>query len=207
MNQKIQLTLACLFALAFAALLSPRAEAGHGKLFDQTGHACCPVCDHVCKLSAEKVEVEKQCFDVEAKVICIPRVVFPWQHAKKAACAACDSCGGRGCSACVHNGARLRKVCVLKTEKYKCPACEYTWTAEKVNRGRGGGCCGGPACDGGCVCDAMDLSGSYPVPPATDLPAGAVITAPEADTAPASDAAPPLEPATVTPMPPAPPAN
>ena len=148
LNQIRQLTLAlapvvCLFAAA-------NLHAGQGKHFDQTGMICCPVCDHVCKLDTKEVEIEKTCFKVEPKVVCIPRVVFPWQKARKAACAACTACNGKGCTACVQNGARLRRVCVLKTEKYKCPACEYTWSAEK--KGTCGLCqragCNGEYCDG-----------------------------------------------------------
>ena len=100
---------ASLLLVAVLCLLNAQhASALGGKLLDQTGCACCPVCDHVCKLEAEKVEVEKTCYNVEAKVICIPRVVFPWQKARKSACAACDCanrsgrrprCGARG-SAC-----------------------------------------------------------------------------------------------------------
>ncbi|WP_143544127.1 hypothetical protein [Rhodopirellula sp. MGV] len=135
---------ALLFAVALMVSQSPTAEAG--KLFSQTGASChCPVCDHCCELKAEQVDVEKTCFKVESKLICIPRVVFPWQKSKQAACAACDSCDGQGCTNCVHNGARVRKVCVLKTEKYTCPACEYSWTPVKKDV-----CCG-DGCDGGCT--------------------------------------------------------
>jgi hypothetical protein len=99
------------------------------KLLDQTG-CCrrCPACDHTCSLKAEIVEEEKPCFDVESKVVCIPRVVFPWQRKK---CNACSACDGQGCTSCVHNGARTRRISVLKTDKYKCPKCKYTWTAER----------------------------------------------------------------------------
>ena len=81
-------------------------------------HGCrqCPNCDYVCKLTVEKVDEEKTGFDVESKVVCIPRVVFPWQ---------------KKCNPCANNGARLRTVCALTTEKYKCPKCEYSWKAEK----------------------------------------------------------------------------
>ena len=144
-------------AVSVGSLLSlADVSAGWGgkKILDQTG-CCkrCPACDHVCNLDAEQVEEEKTCFDVETKVICIPRVVFPWQ--KKKSCDSCDACDGRGCSVCVHNGARVRKVCVLKTDKYKCPKCEYTWSAEK--KPCTVGCCDTAGCDTGCAtapCDA-----------------------------------------------------
>jgi hypothetical protein len=152
------------------------------KLLTQTGCACCPVCDHVCKLDAEEVEEEKTCFEVESKAICIPRVVFPWQKAKKVSCASCDACDGKGCTVCVHNGARVRKVCVLKTEKYKCPACKYTWSAEKKDScgGCASSCNGGPSCDGGCVCDfGCDAGEAVALPvPTAPSPAAAVLQRP-----------------------------
>ena len=188
MSIKRNLPIALAIAVALSLISFQAVVALGGKCLDQTGCACCPVCDHVCKLDAEQVEEEKSCFKVESKVICIPRVVFPWQKAKKAACASCDACDGAGCTNCVHNGARLRKVCVLKTEKYKCPACKYTWTAEKKDS-----CCGVPgACDATNVCDsgcaagpvivhdsvatpAVDAADYYkgsgqPVPPPTPMP-------------------------------------
>ncbi|QDV87577.1 hypothetical protein [Planctomycetes bacterium TBK1r] len=174
---------ALLLTAALCLLDCHSAFALGGKLLDQTGCACCPVCDHVCKLDAEQVEEEKTCFTVESKAICIPRVVFPWQKAKKAACASCTACDGLGCTACVHNGARVRKVCVLKTEKYKCPACEYTWTAEKKDRcgccpgSCAGACGGGTGCDSGCAAAPLALQPSQasvlPAPvaePAVDAP-------------------------------------
>ncbi len=131
--------------------LSPQADAGLWgfKLLDQTGsNCCCPECGHCCKLDAEEVDVEKSCFDVECKTICIPRVVFPWQKKKaRSACDACDGCDGRGCTACVHNGAKTRTIKVLTTKKYKCPECKYTWSAEK--KGCVTGCCD-ESCDTGC---------------------------------------------------------
>ncbi len=143
-----------MLAAAVCVLQSQDDAVAGGNLLDQTGHSCCPVCDHVCKLEAKQVEEEKSCYKVETKAICIPRVVFPWQKARKAACDSCDACDGIGCTACVHNGARVRKVCVLKTEKYTCPACEYKWTAEK--KCNTGCCSSGPACGG---CDAGCDSG------------------------------------------------
>lgn len=98
--------------------------------FSQTGSThCCPACDHVCKLTAEDTEVERLCFYVETKVVCIPRVVFPWQRRSQAH--GCSVCDGQGCKTCVHNGGRTRRVNVIKPSSYKCPSCEYTWSAEK----------------------------------------------------------------------------
>ncbi|WP_182867135.1 hypothetical protein [Stieleria mannarensis] len=176
-----------LLAVALYLTSSNQALALGGKLLDQTGCSCCPVCDHVCKLDAEVVDEEKTCFHVESKVICIPRVVFPWQKAKKAACASCNACDGLGCTNCVHNGARVRRICVLKPEKYTCPACKYTWTAEKKpcggcgTAGCGtGACCGGHGCDSGC---AAAPAAPMPTPtPATPSPAiPAPVAAPQAE--------------------------
>jgi hypothetical protein len=143
--------------VAAAACSLNKSDAGfglHSLLPDQTG-CCrrCPACDHVCILDAKVVDEEIPCFDVESKVICIPRVVFPWQKKKGGAC---DSCDGVGCNQCIHNGARTRRVCVLVTDKYKCPKCQYTWSAEKSP-------CG-PGCDSSCdaSCDAGYASTRQP---------------------------------------------
>ncbi|TWU55070.1 hypothetical protein [Rubripirellula reticaptiva] len=146
--------------VAVIALIATQTPASAGLpmgLLDQTGCSKrCPACDHICKFDAKEVEVEKSCFEVESKVICIPRVVFPWQ--KKDKCGSCNSCDGTGCSSCVNNGARTRRVCVLKTKKYKCPECEYSWSAEKAPCGGGcaPGCCDSNSCDTGC-----DTTNSY----------------------------------------------
>lgn len=113
---------------------------GH-TLFDQTG-CCerCPACDHCCELNAEAGEESRPCFNVETKVICIPRVVFPWQMKK---CFSCDSCDGQGCNNCVHNGAKARRVCVMKADKYTCPKCQYSWTPREK------AACDAVGCDSG----------------------------------------------------------
>ena len=111
--------------------MSSDAKAGVHDLIrlDQTG-CCnkCPACDYVCKLNTELVDEERPCFDVESKVICIPRVVFPWQRKKSLSCGACD---GQGCTNCVNNGARTRRIHVLKYDSYRCPKCKYSWSAEQ----------------------------------------------------------------------------
>ncbi len=139
------------------------AEAGgkNFKLLNQTGcDGLCPACGHCCNLEAEQVDVEKKCFEIECKVICIPRVVFPWQKKKaRGCCDSCDSCDGAGCTNCVHNGAKTRTIKVLKSKKYKCPECKYSWNAEKV--GCGSGCCDS-GCDAGC-CDGATPYTSAPM--------------------------------------------
>jgi len=132
----------------FASASSVQAGFGDHKILDQTGCSYrCPACNHCCELKAEAVEETKDCFNVESKVICIPRVVFPWQHKKLLGCKRCD---GVGCNNCVHNGARARRVCVLTIDSYKCPACDYSWTPIQKPCATGG-------CDQGCNggCDAV----------------------------------------------------
>ncbi|WP_372724700.1 hypothetical protein [Novipirellula sp.] len=118
--QTLRMTLAT-GLLVFAAMpfAANQATAGSGHhLLDQTGCCTkCPACDHRCNFSVDVVDETKTCFEVESKVICIPRVVFPWQKGN--------------CDAVCNNGAKTRRICVLKTKDYKCPKCEYSWSAEK----------------------------------------------------------------------------
>ncbi|GAA4449278.1 hypothetical protein [Novipirellula rosea] len=118
--QKLRMTLAAgLLSIATIPFVANEAAAGFGhKLVDQTGCCTkCPACDHACNFSVDVVDETKTCFEVESKVICIPRVVFPWQKGN--------------CDAVCNNGAKTRRICVLKTKDYKCPKCEYSWSAEK----------------------------------------------------------------------------
>lgn len=156
MNRSIFLAASIAMSIGIlSTTFPPKAEAGCC-----VGCFSCPDCR--CKLTAEEVEVEKTCFEVECKTICIPKVVFPWQTGKgcfpfgkwgsRSQCDGCDSCDGKGCSSCtncVNNGAFTRTVKVLKTKKYKCPACEYTWSADESATGCDSGCCDS-CCDAGC---------------------------------------------------------
>lgn len=152
---------ASFFSITIVSMPSIQAGCGH-----HTKHHCCPKCNHTCKLEAKEVEVEKKCYEIECETICVPRVVFPWQTGdchwfpwgkKKSHLAPCDSChacGGGGCKACtncVHNGAKVRSIKLLKTKSYKCPECEYSWSVEDAPRCGCGdsGCCGNADC-----CDA-----------------------------------------------------
>ena len=169
---RITTTFGAALLVAVATQLASAPPVTAGKCFDQTGCShCCPECNHCCRLDAEMGEEEKKCFEVETEVVCIPRVVFPWQVGKrcfpfcgkKKHHGSCDQCDGVGCSACVHNGAKTRKVKILKSRKYKCPKCEYTWTPEPNNCRT---CCDGPGCcDGGCE------GGYTPAPAAEPVPA------------------------------------
>ena len=145
MSKHHSFTVGATLLMALATQLVSPQPAIAGKFLDQTGCSqCCPECKHACKLDVEEIEVEKKCFEVESEVICIPRVVFPWQ--RKSVRRACDSCDGRGCNTCCHKGAKTRKVKILSSRKYKCPKCEYTWSAEKKPCGP----CGGGGCSTGC---------------------------------------------------------
>ncbi len=133
-----------ILALAMIATCAIQAEKANAEINICCPCKSCPSCD--CSLEAKMVDVEKSCFEVETKTICIPRVVFPWQ--RKKSCASCDSCDGRGCNNCVNNGAKTRCIRVIKKKKYTCPECKYSWTPNTS------GCCDAGcdgACDAGCA--------------------------------------------------------
>ena len=129
-----------LFAIAMIATYATSANTANAEINICGLCKKCPSCD--CSLEAKMVDVEKSCFEVETKTICIPRVVFPWQRNK--ACGSCDSCDGKGCNSCVNNGAKTRCIRVIKKKKYTCPECKYSWTPNTS------GSCDG-ACDEGCA--------------------------------------------------------
>ncbi len=69
----------------------------------------CPKCNaDVCVLKCKNAKVTKLCFDVDQKVVCIPRVTFPWQKC-------CNPCS------------KTRTVSVLGVKEYECCECKYTW--------------------------------------------------------------------------------
>ncbi len=150
-------------ALLMPATLATQVSVAQAGGLDCLGCSLCPKCDNCCTLSVDKVDVDKHCWEIECKQICIPRIVFPWQK---------PDCCGR----CVDNGARVKTIKVLKKHSYTCPECEYTWTPRNV------GCCGscgrGKSCGSRCgqVCDsdcdtaccaapaAIEMGLSVPVP-------------------------------------------
>ncbi len=70
--------------------------------------ACMP--RYRCTLKAERVPVEKECYDHDTERICVPGIRFPWQR-----------CGEPRCT-------RVIEVRRLKTRKYECGTkCEYKW--------------------------------------------------------------------------------
>lgn len=162
-------------AILFATTIVSRPlQAGHcdDSSCCETSSKCCPKCNYCCRLDAEEVEVEKSCFEVECDVVCIPRVVFPWQTGhgcfpwSKKKCSSCDACDGGGCKSCtncVHNGAKIRTVKKLKSKKYTCPGCEYSWTPERTGCGNG---CG--SCDAGWDSSETTLPEAPPAVPMSD---------------------------------------
>ena len=187
MNRYLIIPAVAMIAMALSSFQAQPVQAGkflHGK----HRKFCCPKCDcdcSTCKLDAEVVDVEKKCFEVECKTICIPRIVFPWQK-KQSSCRSCKSCDGHGCTNCIHNGARIRKIKVLKSKKYKCPECKYSWTPDEKKPCCGSSCgCGESNCETGC-CEADCDSGMfYEVPEPTmsyDQPAEPMYEAVESET-------------------------
>ena len=147
----------CLLALALVVSVGSSLHAGLGC------HVTCPACHHVCKLNVEKEKVTHECWEVECKPLCIPRVHFPWE------------CG------CPPKCAKLIHVNVLKSVEYECERCSYSWTPEPAEcRPCGAGM--GP-CEGHCggVVAPGDPGVVQPQPPAAVAPAPPVepLSAPE----------------------------
>ncbi|WP_153559142.1 hypothetical protein [Roseimaritima sediminicola] len=111
------------FALVMPAATWGTASTTRAGGLDCLGCSHCPRCDNGCTLSVDRADADRHCWQVEYEQVCIPKIVFPWQK---------PDCHG----ACVHNGARVRTVKVLKKHTYTCPECEYTWTPRRV------ACCG-----------------------------------------------------------------
>ncbi|MFC1759530.1 hypothetical protein ACFL2H_12315 [Planctomycetota bacterium] len=139
---------------------------------------CCQeVCCPECQLKVDQVDIDKHCWKVECKKICVPRFVFPWQK----------TC----CDPCANNGACTREVLVLKKHKYKCKGCEYSWTPTDPTCDCDKGCC-----DGGCAtascCDSCAtgavLEGTVIEGAAQPAPAGPEIADPAVDVPPAPPA-------------------
>ena len=142
----------------------------------------CPSCESCCcVLKSEPTEIDKHCWEVECKKICVPNVVFPWQKPRKSRCrtGCADGCASGCCdSVCCddcncNNGACVITVKVLKKHKYKCPSCKYTWTPVCCPTGCGDGCCD---------------SGAVEIAPAVGQPEPAVEPAPADDVPPAPPA-------------------
>ena len=95
----------------------------------------CPNCNSdVCELKVECVKEKKTCFEVEQKVICIPK--FSWPPRRSCNCKSCDHpCCGDPCEndcdcqcRCSVKCGKAKTINVLKTKKYECKSCKYRWT-------------------------------------------------------------------------------
>ena len=64
-----------LLAVAMIATLAMKSETARAEINILGVCTKCPSCD--CALEAKMVDVEKSCFEVETKTICIPKVYFP----------------------------------------------------------------------------------------------------------------------------------
>jgi len=80
--------------------------------YDQSawGSQACPECNHeVCRLTLETRDEQRDCFRVEYKSICIPKVKLPWESCCKPRCG------------------EVRSVKVLTRHQYTCPQCHCKW--------------------------------------------------------------------------------
>ncbi len=118
------------------------------------GNCCCkPTC---CPQRVVE-EVEKKCWKVKSKYVCIPSFRWPWECAggSKRDCAAGSCCGEGGCTSgccnCPPKCGKVRCVNVLEQHKYKCKKCGTEWKVQCVRSGNrcsceGDGCCPGCGC-------------------------------------------------------------
>lgn len=138
-------TAACLLTLL---ILGPLATCADG------GDACCPHCAgrDVCVPKVEEVEVEKHCWCVECKKVCVPAVRFPWE---RGGCGltcfrwltgppCCDACGGRHNHCPTPSCGKVIAVRDLKKQTYECTDRQCAWEIRRLPP-----CC----CNGaGCAC-------------------------------------------------------
>lgn len=122
----------------------------HGGLLGHRGGGLlCPRCTEPCYPTVTKGKETKHCWDVEQKVICIPRITWPWEakaksgHGKGHGHAKSDACGcgakGKGKGAhcpdanCIQpKCGRTKVVNVLMKVPYECSVCKYSF---EINKG------------------------------------------------------------------------
>ncbi len=103
-----------------------------GRTGEESHGIHCPRCHEPCFPTVTKAKETKQCWEVETKTICIPKVRFPWESR------CCDKgCGNDGCVA--PKGGRTKCVNVLRKHEYECSTCKYSWDADshKYQNGQG----------------------------------------------------------------------
>ena len=83
-----------------------------GRLLRRGRRSCdrCPNCNAEVCISESKIDKEERsCWKTEQKVICVPKVRFPWQK-----------CDGPLCG-------QTRTITLLKKHKYECEVCKHEW--------------------------------------------------------------------------------
>ncbi len=103
------------------------------------GSGCC--CEPVCCPRCVVGEVEKRCWNVKCKNVCIPRFRWPWECRDKSSggcdadcgCAEDTCCGDGRCGTPPKCG-RVRTVNTLEQHKYTCKECGYEWDIKCVCR-------------------------------------------------------------------------
>ena len=87
----------------------------------------CPKCQNdVCVLDAQCVKEKRTCYEVEQKLICVPKVSLPWRKCEK-------PCGGDCASNCRHRCGKTKTVKVLQKKTYECNVCKYSWRVNEPN--------------------------------------------------------------------------
>ncbi len=134
------LTAACAYAGSGDCLPSRAGEGNRcnsGACGTQGCPLQCPCCgsDKVCRTYAKVDTVEKDCWEVECKEVCIPAIRFPWES-----CCCRDSCDGR--SSLLSKCGRVRTVRVLKQVTSEEDTCTYEHKVECAQDccRRGNGC-------------------------------------------------------------------
>ena len=80
----------------------------------------CPDCNQkVCTATPKETTIDRHCYEVECKEICIPTPRFPWGKTKK-------RCQGPRCG-------RTRMIRVMKKVNFECKSCGCTWEITSVS--------------------------------------------------------------------------
>lgn len=145
-------------ALLLAAVSAAQAGDEHDGKSSCGCSVHCPRCSAPCEMSVTKDKVEKSCWKVECKTICIPRITFPWQSCGGCKGIACDGkCDSQHCTQKDGHGGlrgdrdrcpdttchlptkcgRSKNVRVLVKDKYECSVCKYAWEPADGKHGYG----------------------------------------------------------------------
>ncbi len=104
-----------------------------------------PSARNTAALEVTRGKEERECFEIDYKTICVPKVVPPWKR---------DCCEPR----C----AEAKSVKILKTKKYECPVCQYEWKVCKPELPQ--------VPEGGPLLDTTSRSPAYSIDPDSNLP-------------------------------------